>query len=934
MPAKPKRGTVPSLDGLWFRQTYYVSQQEISFPHNFPHSIRTLWTLGNTHHYYVCAIPHISAHPHIAPFYSQGETPYVGSKDTKQKNTTHIRRDANPCARACVMCGRAEMCGNQEIRTIPTFARFFFRAALCGSCAETLFRLHVCARNAISCAQGAENAFPAFSERMTQAGTLYSRLVPACLLFIDRDGKMEMRMQVMRYVHVRETNHGDFQELEDLYQATRKDTPDKRATREAKDKDARDASKKRLPCWYLGGTMNGPCCADNARPAGILQIDIDDTDRPQELKNRLAGIDCVAFAAVSASGRGVYALMRVPVGIQRDPDAQKGILDLLDAALLYDRRGDEHIDYACVDLARRRFESFDPEPLYRPDAPEYDPDFRAMCKRAFDASGIASIARNMCGEATPGGASTAVALAALAIRARGQVKGRVFNAAYYPTRFQGVIIGDSGTGKSSRIKDPLVELAVHLGAEIIQPESHRALELAIVESCTQKSCDIGADGKPDKNRPIWTQIDDYRPVLAVYDEAGAEQEARGKVDYKRKMESVRRQAFNAAFIASKSINTPLPTFPLRCSYTDIRISTPKAWALAMHGVDSTAGDARRVLEFWLDSREAPSGARIQSAANMLYRAKSTPSLPCLDEVQSMMELLPGGELKLDGLDSSSSFDKVRGFLASGESMDFETIVCNVATADAYARGCTDAIPRESILAAWAVYFGVLENRRRLADADDAAPDTPESRITGFILDYIGARKGARKSQVVRMLKDKGPSYVSSLDWLIKCGRVIQETGKDGKSTTVRRATDAEMEAFEANAEAQRRDKIFAEARANREKVARNAQPGDCDEFALMLRAEYANADDDGKAAKLDAYLREHEKEPGHELCPGQRDASLRSLATKLHNAGLDDEFAEAWFCGVCKSLGDEFVREQTKRRLWRTAPDKSGCARKDTPVRP
>ena len=743
-------------------------------------------------------------------------------------------------------------------------------------------------------------------------------------------------MKVMRYVHVCEVTHGDVKELEDLYQATRKDSPDKRATREAHSKEARDASKKRLPCWYLGGAMNGPCCAANAHPAGILQIDIDDTDRPQELKSRLAGIDCVAFAAVSASGRGVYALMRVPVSIQTSQDAQKGILDLLDAALLYDRRDGEHIDYACVDLARRRFESFDPEPLYRPDAPEYDPDFRAMCKRAFDASGIASIARDMCGEATPGGASTAVALAALAIRARGLVKGRVFGeASYYPTRFQGVIIGDSGTGKSSRIKDPLVELAVHLGAEIIQPESHRALELAIVESCTQKSYEIGADGKPDKGRPVWTQIDDYRPVLAVYDEAGAEQEARKAQEYKRKMESVRRQAFDAAFIASKSINTPLPTFPLRCSYTDVRISTPKAWAFAMHGVDSTAGDARRVLEFWLDSREAPSGARIQSAANMLYRSKSTPALPCADKVKSMMEFsLPDGELKLDGLNSSSTFDEVRGFLASGESLDYSTIVCNVATADAYARGCTDAIPRESILAAWAVYFGVLENRRRLADADDVAPDTHESRITGFILDYIGVRKGARKSQVVRMLKDKGPSYVSSLDWLIKCGRVIQETGKDGKSTTVRRATDAEMEAFEANAEAQRRDRIFAEARANREKVARNAQPGDCDEFALMLRTEYANADDDGKAAKLDAYLCEHEKEPGHELVHGQRDRSLRSLATKLHNAGLDDAFAEAWFCGVCESLGDEFAREQTKRRLWRPAPDKTGCARKDQPVRP
>ena len=72
-----------------------------------------------------------------------------------------------------------------------------------------------------------------------------------------------------------------------------------------------------------------------------------------------------------------------------------------------------------------------------------------------------------------------------------------------------------------------------------------------------------------------------------------------------------------------------------------------------------------------------------------------------------------------------------------------------------------------------------------------------------------------------------------------------------------------------------------------------------------------------------------EEEHGHELVPGQRDPSLRSLSTKLHNAGLDDDFAEAWFFGLCDSLGDEFVEEQTKRKLWRPAP-----ARKDKPVRP
>jgi hypothetical protein len=75
------------------------------------------------------------------------------------------------------------------------------------------------------------------------------------------------------------------------------------------------------------------------------------------------------------------------------------------------------------------------------------------------------------------------------------------------------------------------------------------------------------------------------------------------------------------------------------------------------------------------------------------------------------------------------------------------------------------------------------------------------------------------------------------------------------------------------------------------------------------------ADDAGKQAKLDAYRAEHET--SHPLVAGQRDDSLRSLAVKLHGAGLDDAFAEAWFFALCDSLGDEYVSPRTKKRLWR-----------------
>lgn len=360
-------------------------------------------------------------------------------------------------------------------------------------------------------------------------------------------------------------------------------------------------------------------------------------------------------------------------------------------------------------------------------------------------------------------------------------------------------------------------------------------------------------------------------------------------------------------MACASMNTPLPTFPLRCSYTDIRISTPKAWAAAMHGVDVTAGDSRRVLEFWLDSREAPSGARIQSLANMLYRAKSTPSLPCLDKVKSMMEFsLPDGELKLDGLNSSSVLDRARGFLASGESMDYETIVCNLATADAYARGCTNAIPRESILAAWAVYLDVLENRKRLAESYDAAPMTYESQITGYILQYIGSRNGkARKSHVLRMLNTKGPSYVRAFEALVDSGLIVCERATDGKSTTVRRATDAEIEAADEKKEAQRRDKIFAEERANRDKVERGGS-----DFG-----PYADCAPDEKRARVLAYIEKFKLD--HPLCLGTRNNGLWDLRVLLQcKNGMWDAIAQEAFKETAQATGlpDEEIKLLMRER--------------------
>ena len=116
---------------------------------------------------------------------------------------------------------------------------------------------------------------------------------------------------------------------------------------------------------------------------------------------------------------------------------------------------------------------------------------------------------------------------------------------------------------------------------------------------------------------------------------------------------------------------------------------------------------------------------------------------------------------------------------------------------------------------------------------------------------------------------------------------------------------------------------FSEERANRDKViAANNERLNASAFGTLTHAEYMLASDEGKRMKLEAYRAAHEKEPGHELVKGQRDRSLRSLATKLHNAGLDDAFAETWFRELCASLGDEFAQTRVQDRLWRKLAEK------------
>lgn len=204
---------------------------------------------------------------------------------------------------------------------------------------------------------------------------------------------------IVRYENARDAQ-GDFDKIKtfyDLYSATITDCEAKALARAARTQEDLSAAKQRAPMWYTGGACFGTHNADNVDPIGVVAIDADDIrpDRQTEIKRRLTEIPCVFFCAQSISGKGLYALASVSVDVQKDPEKVVRFLGLIDAAVLPDRQNGEHIDTACKDIARRRFESFDPACYFAPEkfAHEYTGEYRSRCREAFQRTQLAALAQ-------------------------------------------------------------------------------------------------------------------------------------------------------------------------------------------------------------------------------------------------------------------------------------------------------------------------------------------------------------------------------------------------------------------------------------------------------------------------------------------------------------------------------------------------------------
>lgn len=707
--------------------------------------------------------------------------------------------------------------------------------------------------------------------------------------------------------------------IDAFLKALETDSTAKRRCRELKasgSPEYQEHKRTRVPAWTIGARFNGARSNGNVIPEGYVTVDFDDIENCEQLKADLSLCPHVMLAARSAGGCGVFCVIAVADGIQTSPDKIKELWEELSnyTGIPVGKTKTEisgpHIDGSCSDAARLRIESYDPCYVYNPDPMIWKP-YAELAYESYLGSAIYDMARCFGGAPWDGHenehARNAYALAALSVTARTRVYGEsgFCRGQYFPFKSQTVVLGRTGSSKTNTLR-VLQEAVNFLGVRQILTASDAALIDAVAKSAAV------CEGKGDD--AVWTQRPEPLALLEVIDEAGDDRAARGRRDYAAQAHEIRRRLFDDKANLSNALSRPAPSFPVRSAYTGIQLSTPERWAETICRTDGAAGDARRVSEFWLPSPlDDTDSVDAVTLGRLMRRTDEVSLLPDVSRLTFMLGGLDSrGSVMLPCNASVWALDGGLRYLKGSTNDDvalqlssYRTLVMSFATACAYARGGS-SIEDWDVRAGASLFLGVMQTRRRLVPMTYARVETQTSNITEMILGIVRSADGGVRFDKLKK-RCASPDYAKVLTALVADGTLIQYRAAVGKQTRtlIREATDDERDA--------RTRPDFSEERANRDKVAR---PEDSEHpFERLQSAEYAMADDAGKQAKLDAYRAEHET--SHPLVAGQRDDSLRSLAVKLHGAGLDDAFAEAWFFSLCDSLGDEYVSPRTKKRLWR-----------------
>lgn len=142
------------------------------------------------------------------------------------------------------------------------------------------------------------------------------------------------------------------------------------AVRAEADKKSRDERKKALPAATISGVFSRRSVAGLEAYNGLVCLDFDAKEnpgrKPAEMRAILAEFDEVAYAGLSVSGQGVFAVIATN---NTDPAAHGRVVDLLGQVL---SQYDIYYDRACKDVCRLRFVSYDTEAYWNLTPAQFD----------------------------------------------------------------------------------------------------------------------------------------------------------------------------------------------------------------------------------------------------------------------------------------------------------------------------------------------------------------------------------------------------------------------------------------------------------------------------------------------------------------------------------------------------------------------------------